>query len=78
MRSDSLSARGLVADDDLRTRLAVFDEEGLGDGGRGEKKAEREAGHGDLKRTPGVFHASRSTHHDAPPKSGAIEASWRA
>ena len=30
LRRDSLHARGLVADDDLRTRLAVFNEEELG------------------------------------------------
>jgi hypothetical protein len=46
MRGDAGHARGLVAEDDLRTRLAVFDEEGLREGGRGEEKAKEEAMHG--------------------------------
>jgi hypothetical protein len=37
MRSDSLSARGLFSDDDLPARLAVFDEGGLRESGRGEE-----------------------------------------
>jgi hypothetical protein len=45
MRGDSLCARGLVTDDDLSTRLAVFDEKRLGECGSGEEWIENEPNH---------------------------------